>query len=201
MSEIENLKKILADHLAAAVNSPKKLKSESISISVQLVKNLLSECDALEQLSLVDPVTGIGNPRHFQQVLQTEISRANRSKRPLAMIMIDVDHLKIFNDKNGHRAGSDLLKEVAQILKAGLRSTDFVARYGGDEFVILLPDTDLDPAVLVARRLCTKVHQTAVTISAGVTLFRPGQSATEFFNCADRLLYVAKAQGRDQISF
>lgn len=151
--------------------------------------------DALREAALVDGLTGVTNRRRFDEVLATEWLRAVRGHRALAMVMIDIDLFKPYNDHTGHQAGDRALRDVAQAMESALlRPGDHVARYGGEEFVLLLPETDLEGALTVAQRLRQAVdvlaipHDTSpfdarLTISMGVSAYEPScrgwQSADE----------------------
>jgi diguanylate cyclase (GGDEF)-like protein len=168
--------------------------------------------DELRALTITDSLTGLHNRRHFDVVCATEWERARRDQRPLAVLFIDVDHFKSYNDCHGHRAGDDCLAAVAGAIRQSLqRPADVAARYGGDEFVVLLPDTDTDGALDVARRVLAAVgaldirHDDLpsghVTPSIGVAQLVPGVNHTtkELLERADRALYAAKLAGRGRI--
>jgi diguanylate cyclase (GGDEF)-like protein len=167
----------------------------------------------LLRLSTVDALTGIANRREFDSGLERLWRSAACSREPLALIMIDVDHFKAYNDDFGHQAGDDCLRTIARCLAQSLlRPGDFVARYGGEEFAAVLPATALDAAVVVAERMRAAVRQKAiphrpgsepgiVTVSLGVTSALParGGAFQDLVASADRALYEAKRRGRDQV--
>ncbi|MDR3411108.1 MAG: diguanylate cyclase [Formivibrio sp.] len=170
--------------------------------------------DLLEKLALIDGLTGIPNRRHFDERFEVEWKRAVRDGQPLSLVMGDVDHFKLFNDRYGHGAGDACLRAVARALLISLtRPGDMLARYGGEEFVVLLPDTDLGGAWQVAERMRRQVkelnlphdHSDAhvVTISLGLTSLMPGQgdqmTPSMLLDKADAGLYQAKSNGRDQV--
>ncbi|WP_394781393.1 diguanylate cyclase [Undibacterium sp.] len=167
----------------------------------------------LERLSLQDSLTGLANRRHFDLALSEEFSRAMRNAGSLALVMIDVDNFKKYNDTYGHAAGDECLRQIGAIIKAGpYRAGDLTARYGGEEMCVLLPGTDAQGALVVADRIRAAIHNLGlphsgndagvVTISAGVHAVLPqrgsGQSL-ELIEAADKALYAAKHAGRDRV--
>ena len=177
------------------------------------IRALRSKKDDLERLSFIDPLTGIGNRRYFDQMISTEWKRASREIWPLGILILDVDYLKTVNDNYGHQAGDECLRMVGRILKETLhRPGDFIARYGGDEFVILMPNTDSKGALQVAQSIQKAVincdiefdpnaPKRTVTASIGVAVSTPSQtrSAADLLNAADQALYDAKAKGRNRV--
>lgn len=169
---------------------------------------------ALEMLSLEDSLTGIGNRRKFDSNLLLECHRARRDATPLALLLIDVDHFKRFNDLYGHPAGDTCLHRIGQAVGAQcLRPADSAARYGGEEFAVILPSTDVRGAATAAERIRSAVESLEiphaanpagrVTISIGVAIFRADAGGTEdadFVNNADQALYLAKTNGRNRVS-
>ena len=168
--------------------------------------------DTLKQLKLLatrDELTGLVNRREFDRVLAEESERARRFKRPLALIMCDLDHFKNVNDSHGHPAGDAVLKAAAAVLLAGVRTIDRVARVGGEEFAILLMETDRIEALIAAERLVSTMRSKkislpdgkvlSVTLSAGVAMFPLQANDSEtLVKAADEALYVAKRAGRDR---
>ena len=177
-------------------------------VKTQLI--LKCQSDLMRRLVFLDGLTGVFNRRYFDQQLTTEMTRAVRALKPLALIMLDVDFFKRFNDHYGHQAGDDCLRQVAQTLKASLRRpADLVARYGGEEFACVLPETEFEQAMTMARELEADVRQKAIahshsdvapviTVSLGVAGFTASASgdATALLALADAQLYLAKASGR-----
>lgn len=161
---------------------------------------LLAEKDRLELLAVTDPMTGLPNFRMLERKIPVEIERARRFDRHLSLIMLDLDDFKDFNDSRGHLAGDRLLADLGNLLKRGIRTFDCAFRYGGDELCLLLPDTGLDDAALIADRLRARVaSDLPLTVSAGVSAF-PERSvdARTLMESADRALYSAKNQGRNR---
>jgi diguanylate cyclase (GGDEF)-like protein len=167
------------------------------------------QTDELRRLSLTDALTGLANRHAFQIRLRDEWRRSRRYRTPLALLLIDVDGLKQVNDRQGHEAGDRILREVAGAIRHTLRSTDAGARWGGDEFAIIAPNTSAAAADRLGRRLLTHMKERTrgeeipVTVSIGVAIFdpasRPVQSTQSLMRAADHALYGAKANGRDQI--
>jgi diguanylate cyclase (GGDEF)-like protein len=168
--------------------------------------------NSLQQLALVDGLTGISKRRQFDRSIGSEVVRANRMNGGLALLMIDVDAFKSFNDHYGHDAGDGCLRRIAATLRATLqRPTDLAARYGGEEFAVLLPDTDEQGALVVANAIRVAVRAAAiphkysasgvVTVSIGVAALpsTPSADVKTLIERADRALYVAKDSGRDRI--
>lgn len=162
---------------------------------------------ALVEATRIEPKTGLYNLRHFEAALGQELGRAGRFERPIALLMIDVDHLREVNTLHGHMAGDRALQGVAQALKRATRDYDVAARFGGDEFCVLLPETDLDGALVVAERVRAVVEESAwsgdvpVTVSIGAVSHRgAGVGAEQLLALADQAAYEAKASGRNAIA-
>jgi diguanylate cyclase (GGDEF)-like protein len=161
----------------------------------------------LEHLSRVDALTGLGNRRAFDEALTVELARARRTGRPLSLVMIDVDHFKMFNDRHGHLAGDEALSEVARVLSEAARAEDRACRVGGEEFALLLPGADEAPARDIAERVrhAVQAHRGRfgpVTVSLGVAALdaeRHGDDDAGLRAAADARLYAAKAGGRNRV--
>ncbi|HTO91166.1 MAG TPA: sensor domain-containing diguanylate cyclase [Candidatus Sulfotelmatobacter sp.] len=171
------------------------------------VENLrLSE--SLERLAVTDDLTQVYNYRFLKTALRREIKRAGRFGQVLSLIMLDVDNLKTYNDQHGHLRGSHLLREMAGLLAEQVRSFDLVAKYGGDEFSIILPQTEREGAMVVAQRVRSAIERHAfplvaagqITVSLGLALFpSDGSDVTSLIQAADRALYLAKKNGRNRV--
>jgi len=158
------------------------------------------------ETSRTDPLTGAANRRRFDERLQEELERLKRSGPGLSLALADVDHFKQVNDEFGHPAGDAVLKALVQTMRAGTRPYDLVARWGGEEFVILLPQTDAEAAVVVAERIrmgfagqIVPAVNRAITVSFGIAAAMPGDSAETLLARADAALYQAKAGGRNRV--
>jgi len=170
----------------------------------------------LEHRSVTDPLTGLFNRYHFEATLRREVARCLRYGTRLALLLMDVDQLKAVNDRWGHQAGDRVLGRVARAIQNSLRGTDIASRHGGDEFAIILPDTDARAGRLVGERICAKVGAsrgegqtpeaaTKVTVSGGlaeVPLAAPPTPTAEaqLMVAADRALYVAKGRGGNRVA-
>ena len=153
------------------------------------------------ELAISDGLTGIYNHRHFHEVLPREIERAKRYSQPFCLLLLDIDDFKKYNDTHGHLAGDKLLMNIARILVATTRNVDIVFRYGGEEFVVILPQVGKQGGVSSAKRILKLIKQKlSVTASIGVTSFlEDGVSKDELINQADSAMYQAKKLGKDRI--
>ena len=157
----------------------------------------------LNKLAVTDELTGIGNHRLFQKSFEVELHRAERYERNLSLLIIDVDHFKIYNDTHGHSAGDKILKTLAVLLEKVTRGEDIVARYGGEEFAIIAPETSKKMGEELAERIRKAIDEQklSLTVSIGVATFPiDGKSAQEIFKNADKALYQSKKLGRNLVS-
>ena len=166
----------------------------------------------LQALASSDGLTGLANRRSFDQALALEWARAQRTRSPLSLLLVDVDHFKLYNDLHGHQKGDDCLRALASAMSANLRPADVAARYGGEEFAILMPDSAHDVALVAAERLRAALHRMRlahgaanagahVTLSIGVATEVPvdEMSSELLVGRADQALYAAKHLGRDRV--
>jgi diguanylate cyclase (GGDEF)-like protein len=160
-----------------------------------------------ENLARFDALTGVLSRRALLEVLDTEVERATRYGSALACLMLDLDHFKKFNDTYGHQFGDKVLHQIAQVISGHCRTIDFLGRYGGEEFLVILPETRIDGAATFAERLRSAVAETSlqqnderITVSIGVAEWRIGDgSASKLISQADLALFQAKAAGRNRV--
>ncbi len=162
--------------------------------------------EELQILSIRDPLTGLSNRRNFGHIFEDELARISRKEADLSLIFLDLDHFKRVNDKHGHHVGDEVLKATAAHLHSCCRPYDTAARWGGEEFIILLPDTDEEQAAVFAERIRVTLHEGLspiipfpVTISIGVAQYIPGEPLEVLVERADQALYLAKQNGRNQV--
>ncbi|HWU75738.1 MAG TPA: GGDEF domain-containing protein [Rhodanobacter sp.] len=164
----------------------------------------------LNMLARVDPLTGVKNRLATNEMMDYLLARAERKEQPLAVLMLDADHFKLINDRYGHAGGDRVLQEMVAGIRANLRESDMLGRIGGEEFIVLSPDSGLSGALHLAERIRSAVEATAshvdgkavqLTISIGVTAATPGErDAAAVFKRADTALYAAKRAGRNQVA-
>jgi len=176
------------------------------------IEELRSEMKVIREQASVDMLTKIANRRVFDETLTNQCKKADASHEALSLAIIDVDHFKTINDTYGHLVGDSVIKTVANILKENIKGKDLVARYGGDEFVIILPNTNVEGAMSLTNYLCATVDKKRftlknkgerigkVTLSIGVTCYKTGETIEEFLNRADAALYLSKEAGRNQVN-
>jgi diguanylate cyclase (GGDEF)-like protein len=199
------------DFLTKPFNSGElRARLRSGSRVLDLQNGLLEAQEALRALALRDHLTGLDNRRAILAQLDRELNRARHEKRPLAVALVDLDHFKQINDTRGHAEGDAVLKRAAGALKSQLRQYDFIGRYGGEEFLVVLPGCNLEMAMPIAERLRSIVpaepsgpeaSQASVTVSIGVAstdVF--GIKPDPLIAAADAALYRAKARGRNQVA-
>ena len=155
--------------------------------------------DRLAALADRDPLTGLANRRAFLERVAEEARRAARHPAPISLLLLDVDHLKELNDGAGHDAGDAALVAVAAAIRISCRSIDVGARWGGDEFAVLLPATSKDAARAIAERIQATLRVRGTTVSVGIASSAAGAPGTDLFGAADASLYEAKRTGRDRI--
>ncbi len=171
-----------------------------IAIKLDITERKLTE-EQIRHLTLTDPLTGLANYRQLLDTLDAEIKRYSRSAQPFAVLLLDLDGLKKINDTYGHLAGSHALRRVANILRIHSREIDTPARFGGDEFVVVLPGTDCEAARRVAERISKEVGNDGelppISVSTGAAIFpQDGKTIDELLAAADRVLYLEKRSSK-----
>ncbi len=172
---------------------------------VQKNLELQTKNSLLDSLSKTDQLTGIPNRRRMQQVLEEEISRFERYKSPFCILLFDIDHFKAVNDTYGHEVGDQVIIQLTQVIQAAIRDSDYFGRWGGEEFVMVCPETRLDGALALAENLRSSVQKQnfvnglVVTISLGVCEFKSGATLKETLVKVDQKMYLAKEKGRNRI--
>lgn len=194
-------------HMAALNKALEKdLQNSSVEIG-----RLREDLESLRQEAYTDGLTGIGNRKRFDQALRQSIVSAMEKGTPLCLMMIDIDYFKQFNDTYGHQIGDEVLRLLAKTLRENVKGQDTPARYGGEEFSIILPNTHLDNALILAeqirkavsskkvRNLRTGEDLGQITVSIGVSAFEPGEPINQFIGRADGAMYMAKNSGRNRV--
>jgi diguanylate cyclase (GGDEF)-like protein len=179
---------------------------EALLLSIALAERFRT----VERDASIDPLTRLTNRRALEAILAREMEHAHRTRSPFSVLVVDIDNFKAYNDRFGHMAGDVALQWVARIFGGTLRAIDCAARFGGEEFVALLPGTDLSGAHTLAERLRAALHEAAIphpagidgvlTVSVGAACARPGESGAAVIGRADLALYDAKNDGRDRVA-
>jgi len=182
-----------------------------LALSRNEISNLQQSLEAIRAESLTDPLTGLGNRKYFDRMIEMAVQTAQASGEPLSLLMFDIDHFKSFNDSYGHLTGDQVLRLVGMSLKQTIKGQDITARYGGEEFAVVLPNTALRQALTVADHIRRAVMAKElkkkstgeilgrVTISVGVSMLKPEDDTDALIERADACLYVAKRNGRNRV--
>lgn len=169
----------------------------------------IREAESLREMALICPLTGVGNRRYTEEMLEKRVQEAKRLQNSLGLLMIDIDHFKRVNDTFGHEVGDLVLKTLARTLAGAMRSYDFLGRWGGEEFVAILPNVTLEALSGVGNRLLVLVAHSSqqvsnqiltVTVSIGGTLLHPDEQGRELLRRADALMYQSKNSGRNRVT-
>lgn len=196
--------------LAPLPSAQQSAWAERVAEQIGLAVANLRLRDSLRNQAIRDGLTGLFNRRYFEEAAERELSRAKRHGRPLVFMVLDVDHFKRFNDTHGHDAGDYLLREVGKLLRRSVRQSDFACRYGGEEFVLILPESSVEEASKRADEIRRGFHALGlshqgkvlgeVTVSIGVAAYPDhGTERDVLIRCADEALYRAKNEGRDRV--
>jgi diguanylate cyclase (GGDEF)-like protein len=216
MSRLASIRTALEEKRRSEALRQEKLTEEMESLNENLsrmkkeVDQVHEKRKALEKEILIDPLTGVANRRALKERLKSELYRFQRYRQFFSMLLFDVDHFKVINDQYGHWAGDRCLKEIIKRIKPILRETDFMGRWGGDEFLVIFPGTDQESAAAVAERLRKLIQNTrfvyhkqeiSLTVSIGVTEIQdPDTSQEMVFNRVDKAMYQAKKKGRNMVA-
>jgi diguanylate cyclase len=207
--ELKSVKRALLDHMIGVLSSNKRLQNDLLSACYRMEEQA-QEIDHVRREARTDPLTAVANRMAFEEKLHVLLTAWHRQRQPFALLMLDLDHLKRINDSHGHQAGDLALGKLGGWLKQWLREGDFVARYGGDEFAVLLPGTDLPAGVELAERIRTRTadqasriafrgEQVSFSLSVGATVCGESDTAVSIIGRADEALYRAKRRGRNQV--
>lgn len=191
------------EELTPAARSDKERVARAVADHLALAINNLDLRQSLRDLAIRDPLSGLFNRRYMVEAMTREYARAKRQDSPLSILMLDLDHFKRFNDTRGHQAADECLASVGQLLRTHFRESDIVCRYGGEEFLVAMPDCTKANAVDQANHLCERFRAAGfgLTVSIGVAEYpNDGQTWEGTLLKADGALYQAKAKGRDQVS-
>ena len=200
LDELSTLGQTIGQDIDRAMTRGKEPGHSSRGVSTEVTAE---EMKALQHLAATDPLTGLANRRGGERHIANEISRAKRERRPLSCVLIDLDRFKQVNDTYGHQAGDQLLRDVSNLLRRTVRAYDILVRWGGEEFLIVLPGVDREVARMLAERVRVAIQGLdtkglgAVTMSAGVAAFENDYDFATALKTADRRLYQAKASGRN----
>ena len=168
----------------------------------KVLKDVDKGIDMLYEIATHDEKTGLFNQKFFKSVLSLELDKARRGKK-LSLIMLDIDNFKKINDNYGHLAGDKILKQLANLLKEKIRKSDIASRFGGEEFLIMLPNATKEKAKMVAERLRKSVQSAGlkprITISLGVSEYKKADTSNNLIKKADAALYRAKKKGRNRV--
>jgi diguanylate cyclase len=208
--QVKAVVKTLLDSTREMRDTNKALE-ERLTLSKSEIGNLQQSLEAIRAESLTDPLTGLGNRKYFDRMIDMAVHQALAANEPLSLLMFDIDHFKSFNDSYGHLTGDQVLRLVGMSLKQTIKGQDITARYGGEEFAVVLPNTSLRPALTVADHIRRAVMAKElkkkstgeilgrVTISVGVSMLKPDDDTDSLIERADACLYAAKRAGRNRV--
>jgi diguanylate cyclase len=207
--EMGEMQQLLLGHINKVIVSNRKLEDDLTCARYKL-ETQAHELDRTREEARTDQLSQLSNRKAFDEALSFWVSKHNRKGKTFALALIDIDHFKWINDTHGHKAGDGVVSGVGTLLTKCVRSNDFVARYGGDEFAILLDAPNLETAVAVAERIrsaaetenfsaARQCEQIAITFSMGLTLVHDGDTTESLFKRADSALYEAKKAGRNRL--
>ena len=207
--ELETFRRAILQHIEAVLESNQRLADELVVAHYQMEQQA-AELDRTRKEARTDPLSGVGNRKAFDETLQWLLTTWKRDREPFTLILADLDRFKWVNDTHGHQAGDVVLAQMGALLKNSVRGGDIVARYGGDEFAILLPRTELHAGNQVAARIRAQVwrssfrvgqrgEQGVISLSVGVASVQDGDTGETILARADKALYKAKEAGRNRV--
>jgi diguanylate cyclase (GGDEF)-like protein len=211
-SKVRGLNAGASDYVTKPFSPAELIARVRVHLEIKQLQDALRKKNAqLERLTQTDPLTNVANRRHFMHCIEVEFARLERYKRPMSFFMLDADHFKKINDEHGHQVGDQVLVNVASILTASVRITDVVSRYGGEEFAILLPETNRSRAFVVAERCRKQIEEmetvfgdktVRVTASFGLVSLPDKRisGVRDIISIADKNLYTSKREGRNRIT-
>ncbi len=211
---VEDVKKVLGDLIreTKTIGKAGKTIQNELRETTHTLEALKQELEQVKMEALVDFLTGIPNRKAFSDTLDKSIGESRSDNRALSLLLIDIDHFKGFNDKFGHLIGDEILRFVAKKIKEMVRGSDYLARFGGEEFIVILPQTPLSGATVVAetirsffagtklKAVSTSKNLGTVTMSIGVACYRRDEPLEQFIGRTDQALYVAKNNGRNRVA-
>lgn len=209
--ELEDIQQSLLSEIASVLKCNQRLEDDLV-VARSRMEQQAEELDRTRLEARTDALSGVFNRKAFDERLHLQLSTFRRERKPFVLVLADVDHFKRINDTHGHQAGDRVVAHVGEFLKQRLRAGDYVARYGGDEFAWLLPDTEAEPGLQLVERLRERVsqenfdiglrgEQATVTFSIGVASACEGDTDQTLLLRADRALYRSKQGGRNQVTF
>lgn len=206
--ELELIRQELLGQVVAVLESNQKLEEDLVFARCRMEQQA-EELDRTRREAHTDALSGVANRKAFDDKLKLLLGYQRRFGSPFALLLADLDHFKWINDTYGHQAGDRVINQLGALLTSQVREGDFVARYGGDEFAVLLANTDIEVAAKVAQRICVETthinfgaissEQTAVTLSLGLAVAQAGDTQETLFKRADEALYASKKGGRNQV--
>ena len=208
--ELQNVVGVLQQETNQMLNCSRALEDQLKSTTSE-IDTLRRNFEEVRREAMTDALTGIANRKYFDIHLRTSMLHSMENGRPLSLVLVDIDHFKNFNDKYGHQTGDDVLRLVAHTLASNIKGRDTAARYGGEEFGVILPDTILETARILAENIRTSINNkrfrkkqtgeelSTITISLGIAQYRPSEAVVDFIQRADDGLYQAKRTGRNKV--
>ena len=208
--ELQNVVAVLQQETNQMLNCSRALEDQLKSTTSE-IDTLRRNFEEVRREAMTDARTGIANTKYFDIHLRTSMLHSMENGRPLSLVLVDIDHFKNFNDKYGHQTGDDVLRLVAHTLALNIKGRDTAARYGGEEFGVILPDTILETARILAENIRTSINNkrfrkkqtgeelSSITISLGIAQYRPSEALVDFIQRADDGLYQAKRTGRNKV--